>query len=520
MKKSTKTKNSKRNLIFPARFQRFSRPVLFVMVFALIGVVALVISHASVAPLKGTFETGNCSQFTQGCQSTGPSANNAVTTVGTGKAYDGIYALHAAYTGGTQNAYARAVENVGWNSGDDVWYGEAVYLPVGFKAAMQEEVSLLRWDDYGNSVYGSCNSDNLNPAPPCDPDSQIGGIVINCGKDSTGKCTDLHARLKFSCYHGCPESIVAGPWDIPEGQWTWLEVHQKFSTVAGQAVNQVYMNGTLVGSSTLANTNGYLIDRLRAGLVAIGAGTQTNPLDLWTDRVYIGSSQLGPIVTDTAAPTVSLTAPAGGSTVSGTINLTANASDNVGVAGVQFKVDGQNVGTEDIASPYAVSWNSASLPDGVHAITAVARDAAGNTATSPSVSVTVANATSGGGGGSTGGGGTTASPYSLFYSTNSRFSNATALAGKTVSGYIYACTQPGTSVKSARYFIDTTNTATTPYHTEKYAPFCLNGDGGSLAKVYAYNTHGLSNGHHSITTALTLTNGTTQVTTSAFTVSN
>ena len=43
---------------------------------------------------------------------------------------------------------------------------------------------------------------------------------------------------------------------------------------------------------------------------------------------------------DTTAPTVSLTGPAEGATVSGTVTLSANASDNVGVAGVQFKVDG------------------------------------------------------------------------------------------------------------------------------------------------------------------------------------
>ena len=50
---------------------------------------------------------------------------------------------------------------------------------------------------------------------------------------------------------------------------------------------------------------------------------------------------------DTTAPTVSLTAPANGATVSGTINVTATASDNVGVVGVQFLLDGNNLGAED-----------------------------------------------------------------------------------------------------------------------------------------------------------------------------
>jgi hypothetical protein len=61
---------------------------------------------------------------------------------------------------------------------------------------------------------------------------------------------------------------------------------------------------------------------------------------------------------DTTSPAVSLTAPAGGATVSGTIAVTATASDNVGVAGVQFLLDGVNLGVEDTTSPYAVSWDS------------------------------------------------------------------------------------------------------------------------------------------------------------------
>ena len=96
---------------------------------------------------------------------------------------------------------------------------------------------------------------------------------------------------------------------------------------------------------------------------------------------------------DTTAPTVALTAPAAGATVSGTVTLTATASDNVGVAGVQFKLDGANLGTEDPSSPYSVSWNTTTATNGTHTLTAVARDAAGNTTTSTARTVTVNNTT-------------------------------------------------------------------------------------------------------------------------------
>jgi len=71
--------------------------------------------------------------------------------------------------------------------------------------------------------------------------------------------------------------------------------------------------------------------------------------------------------------------------------LTASASDNVGVAGVQFRIDGTNFGAEDTSAPYSIPWDTASVSDGSHTITAVARDAAGNHTESTTVTVTVAN---------------------------------------------------------------------------------------------------------------------------------
>ena len=100
---------------------------------------------------------------------------------------------------------------------------------------------------------------------------------------------------------------------------------------------------------------------------------------------------LPPPVTDTTAPTISLTAPATGETVSGTATLSANASDNIAVAGVQFKLNGLNIGTEDSTSPYSISWNSATVINGSYALTASARDFAGNTTISASRSIVLSN---------------------------------------------------------------------------------------------------------------------------------
>ena len=97
------------------------------------------------------------------------------------------------------------------------------------------------------------------------------------------------------------------------------------------------------------------------------------------------------VANDLTAPDIAITSPAAGATsVAGTITLAGVASDGVGVAGVQFTIDGVNVGAELSAPPYEVAWNSASVANGAHEVAAVARDAAGNRRT-VSVNVIVDN---------------------------------------------------------------------------------------------------------------------------------
>lgn len=97
-----------------------------------------------------------------------------------------------------------------------------------------------------------------------------------------------------------------------------------------------------------------------------------------------------PINADLTPPTTSITAPAGASTVSGTINVNADADDNIAVTKVEFYVDGALIGT-DTGSPYSISWNTTTISNGSHNLTSKAYDAANNTGTSAIVSVTVSN---------------------------------------------------------------------------------------------------------------------------------
>src|SRR5205809_7572985 len=136
-----------------------------------------------------------------------------------------------------------------------------------------------------------------------------------------------------------------------------------------------------------------------SGVVAYKLPNTANARVLWgTGRGSYGRTGVSVTVTappppDTTPPTVSITSPISGATVGGTTSVTANASDNVGVVGVQFLLDGANLGVEDAAAPYSVSWNTTTASNGSHTLTAVARDAAGNRTTSAAVTVTVFNDT-------------------------------------------------------------------------------------------------------------------------------
>jgi Bacterial Ig domain len=92
---------------------------------------------------------------------------------------------------------------------------------------------------------------------------------------------------------------------------------------------------------------------------------------------------------DKQPPTVTLTAPAAGATLSGSVKATATATDDVGVVAIQILGDGQVLG--EIAVGGSLTLDSCRLPNGTHSLAAKAWDAAGNQATSAAVQVTVNN---------------------------------------------------------------------------------------------------------------------------------
>jgi glucose/arabinose dehydrogenase len=182
---------------------------------------------------------------------------------------------------------------------------------------------------------------------------------------------------------------------------TWYHVAGVYDA-AGQSLH-IYLNGVLddgvlsgtVGTSQRNAAVNANIGRRTGGYYIRGTiddvriyGRALAAAEIQADM----STALGTAAGDTVPPGVSLTAPAAGAAVSGTaVTVSASASDNVGVAGVQFLLDGASLSAEDTTSPNSITWNTTTAPDGAHVLSARARDAAGNATTSSGVTVTVDN---------------------------------------------------------------------------------------------------------------------------------
>ncbi len=134
-------------------------------------------------------------------------------------------------------------------------------------------------------------------------------------------------------------------------------------------------------------------------VTATGSYTATallNQSSAWIMQLVAFKGSALPPTPDTTPPTVSITSPAGGATLSGTITMTVVASDaQTGVEGTQALVDGVVASFPDAASPYQLTVDTTKFANGTHLLGATATDGAGNTGYAAQVSVTFSNSNPG-----------------------------------------------------------------------------------------------------------------------------
>ena len=157
---------------------------------------------------------------------------------------------------------------------------------------------------------------------------------------------------------------------------------QVSAAYSGDGSNFTPLPVTPAGSGFAADVPAVPFTKLAIRLT--GVDSSNNRLDYTFELPAINP------VADTQAPTTSITSPTAGQTVSGVVTVQVSAQDNVGVTQVELYQDGGLIGTKTSA-PYNFSWNTNATGNGGHTLTSKAYDAAGNTANSPPVAVTVNN---------------------------------------------------------------------------------------------------------------------------------
>lgn len=138
------------------------------------------------------------------------------------------------------------------------------------------------------------------------------------------------------------------------------------------------------------------VNNTKRGFAADGKGLYGGPITLTS---YIWEALGNPCPAeickgatfseDKVPPAILIASPATEAKVSGIVTVTATATDNVSVVGVQFLINNKPLGAEVTTVPYSVVWDTTRVEEGPYTLSARVRDAAGNTAVATSVQVTV-----------------------------------------------------------------------------------------------------------------------------------
>lgn len=237
----------------------------------------------------------------------------------------------------------------------------------------------------------------INPQPLASGDSVVIGKFWNTTMSSPyyQYGLELGGGNKTDFYIGTssgPRVATAGT-TLPFNQWTHLAI-----TFDGAQV-RTYVNGALVNTQALSASITARGNAMNIGADASGKQFQKGLLD--DLRIYSRVLTQAQIQSDmtiavggpaAGSPQVSIDVPANGAQVSGIVNVTATATDDTGVANVQFYIDGVVAGAPDASAPYALAWDTRTVNNGSHTITALATDIDGHTAVSAPIAVNVANA--------------------------------------------------------------------------------------------------------------------------------
>jgi hypothetical protein len=275
-----------------------------------------------------------------------------------------------------------------------------------------------QWKKNGTAISGATSASYTTPATST---SDSGGQFTVAASNTVGTVTSNTATLTVNAATSAlqittvqlPDGLVGGPYSSALNAIGGATPYS-WSLSSGTLPNGLAVNsaGSISGTPTVAGSFPFTMQvKDAAGQSASGNFTIN--------------------VVTAAAPTVSISSPASGATVSGTVAVSGLASDGVGISSVQVAVDGGSYSNASGTNNWSFTLNSASLANGAHSLIAKVNNTAGKSATSSLVDITVNNSS-------------TASDCTLFASPSGNDSNSgsSPSAPKSFFGAANA-TQPG-----------------------------------------------------------------------------
>ena len=241
-----------------------------------------------------------------------------------------------------------------------------------------------QWQQNGSAISGAmASSYSINAVAAAENDARFAVVVSN----SVGSVTSQSATLTVD------SSVVPTITTQPESQAVTIGQPATFSVIASGTAPLHYQwqkNGAAVSGATSATyTTPATTSADNSALFLVSVSNSAGSVNSQAATLSVNA---------TGAPNVSITSPAAGATVSGTITVQATATSSNEITNVQFRVDGANEGAADINSPYTLSLNTTTLTNGSHSLSAVATDNLGLQGVSATIDINVSN----GGGSSTG----------------------------------------------------------------------------------------------------------------------